>query len=129
MVSLPVKDSQGCSFFGWKLAVSQTRPLLVIFPHSKVHSQVHFLRPTYSTCTLQSTLLFNFPSSVQRKYKALFPLKPLRKPYLFPLDTAAQLRFFFLLSPHEWCYKRRQVAYQHFPSVTHSMISHHILFY
>lgn len=95
MVSLPVKGSQGCSFFGWKVAASQTRPLLVIFPHSTVHSQVHFLRPTYSTCTQQNTLLCNFPSSAQHKYKALFPLKPLRKPSLFPLDMAAELRFFF----------------------------------
>lgn len=46
MVSLPVKGSQGCSFFGWKLTFSQTRPLLVIFPHSTVHSEVHFLRLT-----------------------------------------------------------------------------------
>lgn len=34
MVSLPVKGSLGCSFVGWKLTFSQTRPLLVIFPHS-----------------------------------------------------------------------------------------------
>ncbi len=88
MVFLPVKDSQGCSSFGWKQTFSETRPLLVIFPRSMFTSP-HFQTNLKYLCSPEH-FPFVFPSNTgcRLKYKVLFPLKSLRKSTLFPLDKA-----------------------------------------
>lgn len=73
-----------------------------------VQSHVHFL----TTCTLQNTCSLCFPPNTgsRLKYKVLFPLKSLRKPFLFPLDLVVIQSWGFLrvlLSPCERRLKKR----------------------